>query len=100
MLDYGTFSLTVMPNKKAAIKDLRQSKKRAQRNASIKTHAKVHFNKAQELLNAGNVKDAAEMIKKFQQIADKAAKKNALTKNKVNRKKSKLMKAVAAANKK
>ena len=89
-----------MPNKKAAIKDLRQSKKRAERNARIKTHAKVHFNNAQALLKEGKTKEAAEMIKKFQQIADKAAKKNALTKNKVNRKKSKLMKAIASADSK
>lgn len=82
-----------MPNKHAAIKDLRQTKKRQARNTRIRTNVKHAYKEAQELLKAGKTEEAKAAVLKFQKAADKAAKKRAIEKNKVNRKKSTLMKA-------
>jgi ribosomal protein S20 len=84
-----------MPNKKAAIKDLRKSKKRQAHNLRIKTNVRQTYKQAQELIKAGKTEEAKPVIKKFQQAADKAAKVNAISRNKARRKKSTLMKALS-----
>jgi ribosomal protein S20 len=83
-----------MPNKKAAIKDLRQSKKRHVHNLRIKTNVRQSFKQAQELLKAGKLEEAKPIIKKFQKAADKATKGKVISRNKARRKTSRLMKAV------
>lgn len=83
-----------MPNKKAAIKDLRQSKKRQEHNLRIKTNVRQTFKQAQELLKAGKTEEVKPIITKFQKAADKAVKLKVISRNKARRKKSTLMKAV------
>lgn len=83
-----------MPNKHAAIKDLRKNARRAARNARLKTHTKHLLRKATDLLKAGNSQDAKEAVITFQKIADKAVKNNVISKGLANRKKSALMKAL------
>jgi ribosomal protein S20 len=82
-----------MPNKHAAIKDLRKNERRAARNASVKTNVKALYKKAQALLKEGKP-EAKETIIKFQQAADKAIKTGVFNKHTVARKKSHLMKKV------
>jgi small subunit ribosomal protein S20 len=85
-----------MPNKHAAIKDLRKNKRRAERNVRVKVNVKALYKKAKTLLAEGKKSEAKEIALKFQQAADKAAKTGVLTKNTASRKKSSVMKALAA----
>ncbi len=82
-----------MPNKPAATKALRQSIKRAKTNLRMKTHFKQTYKKAVELKKGSDDQAKKTAFAKFQQIADKAAKKNVISKALANRKKSVLMKS-------
>ena len=84
-----------MPNKQAAIKELRKSRKRAAHNASIKKNVKALFKDAKSLVTEGKKEDAAAKMRAFQQAADKAAKRGVLHANSASRKKSRLMKKLA-----
>jgi small subunit ribosomal protein S20 len=89
-----------MPNKKAAIKGLRQSEKNRERNIRVKTNVKFHLAKVEQLIKEGKTKEAIEALRAFQKAADKAAKGNVISPNKANRKKSALMKKISVATKK
>lgn len=84
-----------MPNKKAAMKDLRKSKKKYAQNLRTKSQIKHLWNESNALLKAGKKDEAKAAMKSFQQAIDKAAKKGVLMKNKANRRKSTLMKSLA-----
>jgi len=84
-----------MPNKHAAIKDLRKNKKRAAHNARIKTNVKALFKKSKELAAAGKKDEAKTAAQKYQQAVDKAVKRGVVTRNQAARKKSQAMKALA-----
>ncbi len=77
-----------MPNIKAAVKWVRQSEKRTQRNLDTKTRLKTLFKKAK----AAN--DPA-VVSSVEGQFDKAAHKGIIHPNKAARKKSRLAKAVA-----
>lgn len=83
-----------MPNKPASAKDLRKSKKRQAENLRVKTNFNARFKQVQQFLKEGKEKEAIEAIRVFQKAADKAARKKTISKNKTDRKKSKLMKAI------
>ncbi len=83
-----------MPNKQAAIKDLRKNRKHAVHNARIKTNYKALLNKSRALIKADKKDEAKVMIKSFQAAIDKAAKNGIVHKNLAARKKAALMKAV------
>lgn len=85
-----------MPNKHAAIKDLRKNKRRAAMNARVKTNIKALYKKAQNLISEGKKAEAKETVTKFQQAADKAIKTGVLNKNTAARKKSSLMSKIVA----
>ncbi len=89
-----------MPNKKAAIKGLRQSEKNRERNLRVKTNVKFHLGKVEQLIKEGKTKEAIEALRAFQKAADKAAKGNVISPNKANRKKSALTKKIAKASSK
>lgn len=84
-----------MPQKHAAIKDLRKNKKRAAHNARIKTNVKALFKKSKELAAAGKKDEARAAAQKFQQAVDKAAKHGVVSKNQAGRKKSQISKVLA-----
>jgi small subunit ribosomal protein S20 len=75
-----------MPNKKAAIKDLRQTKKRSLRNSLIKRNIKEIIKKGTKAVAKGEKVD--EIAKELQKVVDKAVKTNILPVNTGNRKKS------------
>lgn len=83
-----------MPNKHAAIKDLRKNKRRALRNGRIKRHVKALFTKTKALIKEGKMDEAKEASRLFQAAADKASKRGVVHKNLAGRRKSKLMTAV------
>ncbi|MFA6307497.1 MAG: 30S ribosomal protein S20 [Patescibacteria group bacterium] len=75
-----------MPNKKAAIKDLKQTKKRTLRNALIKRNIKEIIKKGKKAATSGQAVDA--IAKELQKAVDKAVKTKVLKANTGNRKKS------------
>jgi ribosomal protein S20 len=85
-----------MPNKHAAIKDLRKNRRHAAANARIKTNVKALYQKSLALIKEGKTAEVSQAIRVFQQAIDKAAKRNAITTNAARHKKSALMKALNA----
>lgn len=85
-----------MPNKHAAIKDLRKNKRRAERNFRLKTHMKALLRKAQDLVKEGKLAEAKAAASAFQAIADKAAKRGVVSRNAMGRKKSTIMRSLVA----
>ena len=88
-----------MPIKQAAIKDLRQNKKRKERNLKVKNNIKklhVSFRKA---ITAKNKSEAEKICKQLIKAYDKAARHNYVKKNTAARKKSRLMKKLNALGK-
>jgi small subunit ribosomal protein S20 len=89
-----------MPNKKAAIKDLRQTEKRTLRNSLIKRNIKEIIKRGKKAAMGGQKVD--EITKELQKAVDKAVKTNILKGNTGNRKKSRfadMVKKVAVASK-
>ncbi|MEK7652913.1 MAG: 30S ribosomal protein S20 [Patescibacteria group bacterium] len=80
-----------MPIKKAAMKAMRQSAKRADKNLKIKKTIKDLVKKSQKMIDAKDQK-AAEQIKSAIKLIDKSVQKKILKKNAGARKKSRLMK--------
>ena len=74
-----------MANVRKAKKALRQSLKRREHNKRIKDRAKRWIKKFNDLLNAGELDRAREIIPKVQKYIDKAAKRNIFHKNKAAR---------------
>jgi ribosomal protein S20 len=85
-----------MPNKHAAIKDLRKNRRHAAANLRIKTNVKSLYRKGLALIKEGKTKEVAEVARAFQQAIDKATKRNVFSKNAASRKKSSLMRAIKA----
>lgn len=71
-----------MPNKHAAIKDLRKNKRRAARNLRDKTNVKALIKQLKTLVQDGKKSEALALVAKLQQATDKAVKKNVLHRNK------------------
>lgn len=84
-----------MPNKHAAIKDLRKSKKRAHANGRIKTHLKTLTRQAKDLVKEGKKTEAQDIVRKLQQALAKATKVNVLHRNSASRKLSSATKMVS-----
>jgi small subunit ribosomal protein S20 len=83
-----------MPIKQAAIKALRQSKVRAERNAQVKDGIEYLRKMVRKSLEAKEVKKAEEFVKKSIQAIDKAVQKAVLKQNTASRIKSRLSKMV------
>jgi small subunit ribosomal protein S20 len=79
-----------VPNIKAAVKWVRQTEKRTQRNLDVKTRLKTLYKKAVTAQDA-------EVVKSVEAQFDKAAQKGIIHPNKAARKKSRLAKAAAKA---
>jgi len=84
-----------MPNKKSAIKALRQSTKKAIRNYKVKKAVKDAVKESKKFIEAKE-KSAAEKVKAAIKLLDKAAIKKVIKKNSAARKKSRLMKKLNA----
>ncbi|MEJ5239625.1 MAG: 30S ribosomal protein S20 [Anaerolineales bacterium] len=84
-----------MANIKSQIKRNRQNEKRRLRNRMIRGQARSALKRALEAIESGQVTD--EIIRQAVKALDKAAEKGVLHKNNVARRKSRLMKRLAAA---
>lgn len=86
-----------MPNTKSAIKRVRQSEKRTQRNRYFKSTARTYMKRARRLIESGELTEAEAVIVQAYRALDKAAQKGAIHKNKAARNKARLMKALNRA---
>lgn len=84
-----------MANHKSALKRVRQTKVRTERNRQRKTTIKKLRKETLGAVTAGDAKAAAEGLSKFTSAVDKAAKKGLIHKNKAANLKSKAAKAIA-----
>jgi len=85
-----------MANHKSALKRVRQTKVRTERNRQRKTTIKKLRKETLGSVEAGDSKAAAENLAKFSSAVDKAAKKGLIHKNKAANLKSKAAKVVAS----
>lgn len=85
-----------MPNKPAAAKALRQTKKHTVRNLNIKKGIEVAVRLAKKSL-AASEKSTADKVKLAIKTIDRAAQKGIIKKNTAARKKSRLMKSLNKA---
>jgi len=83
-----------MPLIKSAIKRVRQTKTRTQRNRVTKNKFKVLVKEFQTLVSDKKLEEAARLFPQVQQAIDLAAKKNILHKNNAGRRKSALSKLI------
>lgn len=86
-----------MANNKSALKRIRQTKTRTDRNKAIKTQVKNQRKKTLDVATGGDAKAAQEQLKQFASVVDKAVKNNVFHTNKGANLKSKASKAVKAA---
>ncbi|MGQ9668389.1 MAG: 30S ribosomal protein S20, partial [Anaerolineae bacterium] len=86
-----------MPNTKSAMKRMRQAEKRRLRNRFYRSTARTYVKRARAAIAAGDLEAAQEAIKQAVSALDRAAEKGVIHKNNASRRKSRLMKALQAA---
>ena len=88
-----------MANLKSAIKRIRQNKKRRLRNRVYRGEARTYIRNARVSLDEENLDEARESAFLAVKALDKAAEKGVIHKNNAARRKSRLMKQLAALEK-
>jgi small subunit ribosomal protein S20 len=88
-----------LANIKSAIKRNKQNEKRRARNRMFVAGARTYVKKAQLAIESGEVGDARKATLEAISALDKASEKGVLHKNNVARRKSRLMKRLAALEK-
>jgi len=86
-----------MPIKKSAFKELRKAKKRHLRNSKILSELKTLDKKFISLVDEKKIEQAKKLLNRLISKLDKAAVKKIIQKNKVSRKKSRLMRKLKKA---
>ncbi|MBU4140680.1 MAG: 30S ribosomal protein S20 [Candidatus Omnitrophica bacterium] len=86
-----------MPIKKSAFKELRKAKKRHLRNIKIISELKTLDKKFISLVDEKKIEQAEKVLNRLISKLDKAAVKKIIQKNKVSRKKSRLMRKLKKA---
>lgn len=86
-----------MANHKSALKRVRQTKTRTERNRQRKSTIKTLRKQTLAAAESGDAKTAADSLSQFASAVDKAAKKGMIHKNKAANLKSRTAKAVASA---
>jgi small subunit ribosomal protein S20 len=83
-----------MPIIKSAKKRVKQSEKRRQRNAPLRSKMKTFVKKVLVAAKEGNTEEAVKLLPETYSTIDTATKKNLIHKNNAARKKSRLAKAI------
>ena len=84
-----------MANLRSALRDIKKSRKRAERNQSVRSAIKTLTKKARVAIT-GNEEGALDAFRETASLVDKAAKRNIIHKNAANRRKSRLAKRLNA----
>ena len=85
-----------MANIKSAIKRNKQNEKRRQRNRIFRGRARTYVKNARDVISSENLEEARAATLQAISALDKAAEKGILHKNNAARRKSRLMKQLAA----
>lgn len=85
-----------MANHKSAIKRIRQTATRTERNRAEKSRMKSTRKKALVAIESGNKEEAEKAASAFASVVDRAAKRNLIHPNKAANLKSKTARAIAA----
>ncbi len=88
-----------MANLKSAIKRIKQNEKRRLRNRVFRGQARSYVRDARAAMLEENLEEARETTLKAVKALDKAAEKGVIHKNNASRRKSRLMKQLAALEK-
>lgn len=87
-----------MPNKKAAIKHLKQSEKRNRSNSLVKRNIKEIIKSGEKAVAKGDIKEkSAELTHSLQKAVDKAVRSGIIKANTANRKKTRFAKMLKNA---
>ncbi len=84
-----------MANHKSALKRIRSSEKKRQRNRIVRSRARTEIKKARVFIQDGDLESARQATLEAIRTLDKAAVKGVLHPNNVARRKSRLMKKLA-----
>jgi small subunit ribosomal protein S20 len=85
----------LVANHKSALKRIRSSEKKRQRNRVVRSRTRTQIKKARVALDGGDVKNAVEATREAIRELDKAVTKGVLHRNNASRRKSRLMKRLA-----
>lgn len=85
-----------MANLRSAIRDIRKSRRRAERNQAVKSAIKTFVKKTRNAIANGD-ENAAELLSQTSAVVDKAAKRKIIHRNAANRRKSRLARRLNAA---
>lgn len=85
-----------MANLRSAKRDIKKSRKRAERNQSVKSAIKTWMKKARTAIEQGEA-DVDKTLSSAASLVDKAAKRKIIHKNAANRRKSRLAKRLKKA---
>lgn len=80
-----------MANTKSAIKRIRSSRRKQERNRVFRSRARTFVKKARRLIEEGQFDEAQEVVRQAISALDKAAEKGIIHKNNAARRKSRLM---------
>jgi small subunit ribosomal protein S20 len=83
-----------LANTKSAIKRIRSSARKRERNQMFRSRARTFINKTRRLIAEGKMEEAREQAQLTISALDKAAEKGIIHKNKAARYKSRLMKSL------
>ena len=89
-----------MPQRASAVKELRKSRKRRQRNLSAKKELKNAIKSFLKVLQTDDNKKREEALRVVYKVLDKTASKKIIHKNKASRQKSRLAKKLKSSAKK
>lgn len=85
-----------MAHHKSAKKRIRSSERKRTHNRLFRTRARTHIKKARSLMDSGELEAARQEVDLAVKVLDKAANKGVLHPNNAARRKSRLMKRLAA----
>jgi small subunit ribosomal protein S20 len=84
-----------LANHKSALKRIRSSKRKQERNRVVRSRTRTYVKKARQIMESGDLEQAREATLAAVRELDKAATKGVLHRNNVARRKSRLMKQLA-----
>ena len=84
-----------MANIKSQIKRIKTNEKAHQRNKAVKSELRTHVRKFREAVEAGNVEEAATVLRVASRKLDKAVSKGVIHKNQAANRKSAIAKRLA-----
>jgi small subunit ribosomal protein S20 len=83
-------------NLRSALRDIKKSRKRAERNKSVRSAIKTLVKRTRTTIQSGEAEAAAASLRETSSLLDKAAKRKIIHRNAANRRKSRLARQLQA----